>query len=394
MIAWSLLTSTAALAEACTTDEHCSLNGQCAVGACLCLAAWSGPTCGVLNVLPARLTAGLHSPASASPSTSSWGGSVAFDRQTGLWQMYAAEMTHGCGIGAWETNSRIVRAVADQPDGEYRVVEVTKPTFAYEPVLAGPLEADDGHPWSGRWLLYSIGNASSSDEPRTDCRDGYTPTSGGGGFRRAVPVEIFISDGTSPAGPWGATNGSLAPLTIGEGDINPAPLVLPNGTTLMMWRGGDAWFHVHLARAQLWNEPYSYSRTGTIFPGWDRHGIEDPFVYQQPSPSNGRPTFHAIFHDHSTIGGHAFSVDGISWTYSPVVPFNATITYEDGSGVVLQRRERPHLIFDKQGYITHLTSGVQPPPSSSRHPPSAEFQNDYTYTLVVPVRPQPASRYA
>ena len=65
------------------------------------------------------------------------------------------------------------------------------------------------------------------------------------------------------------------------------------------------------------------------------------------------------------------------------------ITYEDGELVELQRRERPHLIFDDRGFITHITNGVQPPPSKIKHPPSNAYQNDFTYTLVQPVEKQP-----
>ena len=52
----------------------------------------------------------------------------------------------------------------------------------------------------------------------------------------------------------------------------------------------------------------------------------------------------------------------------------------------MQRRERPHLIFDSAGMITHLVNGVQPPPTAGKSPPTtAKFQNDYVYTLVQPV---------
>ena len=60
-----------------------------------------------------------------------------------------------------------------------------------------------------------------------------------------------------------------------------------------------------------------------------------------------------------------------------------------GSVVMLQRRERPHLLFDARGYITHLTNGVQPPPTAT-HAPPAGYMNDYTYTLVQPVASQPS----
>ena len=343
------------------------------------MAAWSGPSCAVLALQPANTAAGLHAPGGRAPNTSSWGGAVAYDEASQRWQMFAAEMVNGCGIGAWESNSRVVRASAASANGEYVVEEEIKPAFSHEPMLARLSD--------GRWLLYSIGGPKSVSGQRNDCSDGYTPQSGGPSFSGPVPVEIYTADKLT--GPW---DRSLAPA--GDGDINPAPLVFRNGTAVMMWRGGDAWFHVHLARAQSWDAvPYAYNGSGTIFPGFDHHGIEDPFVYSQPAPHIGADavTYHAIFHDHSSIGGHAFSRDAVSWTYSTTVPFNATVAYEDGSSVVLQRRERPHLIFDDAGFITHLTSGAQPPPSARKSPPVG-FQNDFTYTLVQPVRRQAASR--
>ena len=65
------------------------------------------------------------------------------------------------------------------------------------------------------------------------------------------------------------------------------------------------------------------------------------------------------------------------------------MAYADGGEVALQRRERPHLVFDERGYITHLTSGAQPPPDPAADRPPKGFLNDYTYTLIVPVEPQP-----
>jgi hypothetical protein len=107
---------------------------------------------------------------------------------------------------------------------------------------------------------------------------------------------------------------------------------------------------VHLVVAESWRDaPYTYNGTGTIFPGFDNHGIEDPFLYVQPWPTHLKRykqdggqedgeeqeeqnpyTYHAIFHDHSTFGGHAFSRDGVSWTYSSTVPFANEVSAEGG----------------------------------------------------------------
>ena len=94
---------------------------------------------------------------------------------------------------------------------------------------------------------------------------------------------------------------------------------------------------------------------------------------------------HALFHDHKSFGGHAYSRDGVSWSFSSAPPYGNVVNFSDGSSVPMQRRERPHLIFDRaSGYITHLVTAVQPPPSAAKAPPPG-FQNDYTWTSVQPV---------
>lgn len=193
----------------CTSDASCSLNGVCntTTGRCSCLPAWIGPDCGVLHLLPASHGAGLHAPNGPSPNTSSWGGSVAFDPTSGRWQMYAAEMVNGCGIGAWEQNSRIVRASSATGGGVYTVDEVIRPAFAHEPVLARAPNGDH--------LLYHIGAPNSSPPPRSDCEGGYTPIKGGHSFTGAVPVSILRAAAAS--GPWTLVG------VAGQGDINPAP---------------------------------------------------------------------------------------------------------------------------------------------------------------------------
>ena len=60
----------------CETDLDCSLNGRCTVaGLCECKPAWRGRQCSTLNLLPARLGAGLNTSDAGGP-LSSWGGTV------------------------------------------------------------------------------------------------------------------------------------------------------------------------------------------------------------------------------------------------------------------------------------------------------------------------------
>jgi hypothetical protein len=56
----------------CVTDLDCSLNGVCKGGSCLCDAAWTGPCCTALNLLPVPTAA----PGYRHPNTSTWGGNI------------------------------------------------------------------------------------------------------------------------------------------------------------------------------------------------------------------------------------------------------------------------------------------------------------------------------
>jgi hypothetical protein len=44
---------------------------------------------------------------------------------------------------------------------------------------------------------------------------------------------------------------------------------------------------------------------------------EDPFVWQDAGP-DGSGVLHGLFHDRScpACGGHGYSLDGVSWTYT------------------------------------------------------------------------------
>ena len=392
------------------SDMKCNLNGvyDHNTNTCSCLVAWRGTTCGELALLPATRAAGLHA---FNATSSSWGGAVQYDGTR--WQMFAAEMVLGCGINAWETNSRVVRASTTSLDTPFIVEEEIKPAFASEPALlrrppAATATTDDAN----GWLLFSIGNSSSSNAPRPDCMNGYTPKASppngtGGNFKHFVPVEI--ASRSSLTGKDAAEKWKLE-ATIGNGDFNPSPLAMPNGSTLLMWR--------HLARAHMvsapsWKGPFPFNGSDAGCPSpassmeqagckwWhlfnstvDKRGLEDPFMYVQPHPTHdgsAHVTYHALFHDHKSFGGHAYSPDGATWTFSSVAPYSNVINWTEASGggsVALQRRERPHLVFDERGFIVALSTSAQPPPTATKAPPPG-YQNDYSFTSIQPVATQP-----
>ena len=66
--------------------------------------------------------------------------------------------------------------------------------------------------------------------------------------------------------------------------------------------------------------------------------------------------------DSPTVSGHHFSRDGITWHASDVEPYpNHYELYSQASGIQtvhVSTRERPKLIFDSKGEISHLVTGT------------------------------------
>jgi hypothetical protein len=136
--------------------------------------------------------------------------------------------------------------------------------------------------------------------------------------------------------------------------------------------------------APSWRGPYTDatvhggSITGQDYP-YDEN--EDPFLWQ-----DRRGHYHALLHANTWVdsrgvvhsvalhaGRHAYSVNGVEWTYSRTPPYTGTIQWNNGSSCSLSRMERPYLLFDaKTGAPTHLINGVQ-----------RYSADEYTFTLVL-----------
>ena len=80
----------------CKSNIDCSLNGVCdtQTGNCTCNPSWNGYKCGNLTLLPATKGTGYNwTDINDGQHTSSWGGSVQYNREKNVYEMFAAEMT-------------------------------------------------------------------------------------------------------------------------------------------------------------------------------------------------------------------------------------------------------------------------------------------------------------
>jgi hypothetical protein len=100
----------------CSDEWDCSLAGDCHKGKCTCDAQYTGSHCGVLRLRKAKVDNGLQANSTA---THTWGGHALKDAASGKWVGYFSYMAAGCGLHNWQSNSMIISAVAESPDGPY-----------------------------------------------------------------------------------------------------------------------------------------------------------------------------------------------------------------------------------------------------------------------------------
>ena len=351
----------AGAASSCTTAADCALNGACINATCACDAAWETTAgarlgCSTLSLLPATRGAGLHT-VDGGRNTSSWGGSVLRDEATGTYHMFASEITQHCGIGSWTYNSRIVHATSSTPLGGFQREGEFAGVFSHEPIAVRD-------PTTLEWAVFYTSSIPSG-RPVCNCSDGSSTASCERlpKFGRQGPT--FVTWASSPAGPW-STPLQLFSEGAREADTNLAPYIFPNGSLLGIWRthpGASPGSIPHLVTATHWKDPSSYTwSSNPILPLHlpENVGLEDPSLYR-----DARGGFHSLFHAFDLngtaasgdYGGHAFSEDGWSWTWSGLA-FNSSGSYTDGTSFHFLGRQRPHFILDQAASPIGLTNGV------------------------------------
>ena len=395
-------TDSARILWPCVSNGDCSHNGVCdaASGKCTCDAAWSGHRCGTLQLEPVDPNALGYRPTSnvTGENVSSWGAPVHWDETTALWHGWASEMVAHCGINAWETNSQIVHIVSTSAFGPFARKEVIHPAFAHEPAVErGP---------HGEWVMaYSSFPLSATSVPTRKasqclaCANGTTPKQGTPGcpFQRGTPKSLghtfkqMLGVSTGPAGPW-RDLGEVKGLTQGW-DWNTAmtidddPKSATPGAALAMIRGGMTWYASNYADNTTWRA-IGAPEGAPEGPQFD-FGCEDPYVWRDRRNAS---IYHAIVHAFTPFyGAHAwaYAPPGRNWSAHGAAlewrisgaAYGNEVTFTDGSSRTFVRRERPHLIWSKDGLVPiALTNGVQ-------YEGHANIPDgDGTFTLIQPLR--------
>mgnify|MGYP006095911799 FL=1 len=176
---------------------------------------------------------------------------------------------------------------------------------------------------------------------------------------KTITANFTLHWAEEAAGPYHAVNASILNWPTNwdygaNGNWNPSPFQHPNGSVYLMahtsWR---AFCGETIIRADHWRGPYTIVSSDQ-YANWHGSacGVEDPFLWMDK-----RGHWHALYHamGHLGPGGHAFSVDGYTWS-------NVTNAYGAkrplvGGGSVNYNAERPKLLFGPNYYPTHLYTG-------------------------------------
>lgn len=341
----ALLASPLAAAATCASSDDCNLNGICASGACVCDRAWTGDTCGLLDVLPLQVGA---SGMNELPSSSSWGGSVVLAAEDSLYHMFFSEIVNHCPMADWGTNSACYHSTSASAVGPFSNKTAVIGAWCHNAIVR---QTEDAH-----GLLYMLWHIGDGREPGNARNCTGAPT--GAPARQATGgYTNFFSYSRSVWGPWTPFGENVlpggAPGSWDQNVVNMAPYPLKNGTVLLGYRGSDP-NHVEklgVASAGNWSGPYkSLSQAAPIL----NVTGEDPYLWVDK-----RGFFHILFHEFKTTGGHAFAREFAGpWTLSDVVPYNCTITWSNGTTITYAERERPELLLDAGGSPAVLYTAV------------------------------------
>jgi hypothetical protein len=179
----------------CRSSLDCDLNGECANdGRCVCLAGWTGPSCGTLDLLPAKFSGSWPVKRPVPPewwgernTPGGWGGSMQ-QADDGTHHIFAAS---GCYIpqrvmhmDGWQISHGVSET---GPEGPYKFLSTVSPATSYNPHTARLPD--------GRYLLYYNG------APTVPTPSGYSSTCTGN--ETLAPRHTSLSVRHSPV--WNKT---------------------------------------------------------------------------------------------------------------------------------------------------------------------------------------------
>jgi hypothetical protein len=301
LAAASLLALAAAQGGACTTSFNCSLNGACTAGACVCEAPWGGANCETLQY--AVTPAGAKNLWTGDPNLNTWNGPIV-TAADGMYHLFDPVYQHA---SLWS---------------------VLYYAHGVSSAVAGPYD------WSSPNISSNAINPAALVFP--------DPATGATVYSLWIGGDILTAD--SAAGPYTKFASNPAPSNSAPAFYKGSFYVTDQDTSQILSATSIKGPWTKFASITHPSMPYT---------------VEDPYMY-----FNARGEIHIINHAYNTgqrtncstswVSSHFFSADnGVTWGHTDQ-PYGHTVTFDDGTSHSYCTLERPSLVFDATGLLTHI----------------------------------------
>ena len=276
-----------------------------------------------------------------------WCGTMVRDDQ-GKCHLYYSRWPRSLGHYAWVSHSEVAHAVADNPLGPYRFVDVALPERGVDKWDGLCTHNPTVLKFGAKYYLYYMGN--TGDRKKTN---GLNWT-----HRNNQRIGVAVAD--HPNGPWKRSDTPLIAPTPGFHDAlclaNPSVTERPDGGYLMVYKAvadkgkppfGGPVVHV-IATSDSPTGPFKKHPDPVFTKPGDAFAAEDPFIWR------GEDRYWAIVKDFKggfTGQGTSLALfdssDGIKWKPAahPLVS-TLNLRWADGSTMKLGKLERPQVFLE------------------------------------------------
>jgi hypothetical protein len=287
-----------------------------------------------------------------------WCGSV-IKGDDGKYHMFASRWPKDITFHpGWMTNSEVVRAVADKPEGPYVFQEVVLPARGVQYWDGRSTHNPSITKHGDTYLLYYMGSTHPlGDAPRGEKFELDDPRC----IVARANKRIGLAVSKSLAGPWQRFDKPILDTKPGTYysflTSNPAPSVSKDGSALLMFKarrydekGKHGAMVLGLARAKNFLGPYEVVSKEPLFSPDHFGEVEDPFLWQGPDGG-----YELIAKDmtgkltgEKHAGIYALSPDGENWKLAPnPKAYSRKVRWDGGVEQIMGQLERPFLLIEK-----------------------------------------------
>jgi lysophospholipase L1-like esterase len=305
-----------------------------------------------------------------------WCGSV-IKGDDGKYHMFASRWSNSTPFSPyWLTNSEIVHAVSDKPEGPYKFSDVALAPRGAE-FWDGQMTHNPAIRKAGdTYLLYYTGTTYKGARPSATNPVGETDALK---LEAHTGERIGLATSKSPYGPWERLDKPILDTRPNSWEqylvSNAAPVVMKDGKVWLYYKGVEK-LRVHAIGLAVATCPTCEYKRVSDKPLNMGVGAEDPFIWQE----NGK--FKALMLDHERRYSpdkeifYAVSDDGLKWHVPrAAIAVSKNVLLADGSTKKMNSTERPHVLLEN-GKPTHVFFATGETLDGKR----------YTWNMAIPLK--------